>query len=36
LRVITDGQFPRCPDTTVTVTAGPPATADIDGDTGIR
>ena len=36
LRMVTDGPFPRCPDTPVTVTAGLPVTADIDCDTGIR
>ncbi len=36
LRVVTDGSFPQCSDVSVTVTAGPPATADIDCDTGIR
>lgn len=36
LRVSVDGPFPRCPDTTVTVTNGPAATADITCDTGIR
>jgi hypothetical protein len=36
LRVGTGGQYPRCPDTPVTVPAGPPATADISCDTGIR
>ena len=37
LRVTTaGGPFPRCPDTPVAVTTGPPATADINCDTGIR
>ncbi len=36
LRVLTDGPFPRCPDTAVTVTEGSPVTSDIDCDTGIR
>jgi hypothetical protein len=36
LRVVTDGPFPRCRDTAVSVTAGPPVSADIDCDTGIR
>ena len=36
LRVATDGPFPHCPDTPVTVTGGTTVTADIDCDTGIR
>lgn len=36
LRVVVDGMFPSCPDTPVRITGGPPATADIDCDTGIR
>jgi hypothetical protein len=36
LRVDTGGTYPRCPDTPVTVSAGPPTAADIDCDTGIR
>jgi hypothetical protein len=36
LHVDADGQFPRCPDTHVTVAAGGPATVDISCDTGIR
>ena len=36
LRVVTDGPFPRCPDTPATVTQGPPSTVDIACDTGIR
>lgn len=36
LRVVTAGPFPRCPDTSVTVTAEPTAPTDIDCDTGIR
>jgi hypothetical protein len=36
LRVVTEGLFPACPETQVSVTAGPPAIADIDCDTGIR
>ena len=37
LRVTTtNGPFPRCPDRLVSVTDGPPATVDIDCDTGIR
>ena len=37
LRVTTaGGTFPRCPDTPAAVTTGPPSTADINCDTGIR
>jgi hypothetical protein len=36
LRVATDGMFPTCAERSVNVTAGPPADADIDCDTGIR
>lgn len=36
LRVATDGPFPHCPDTPVTVTGGTTVTADINCDTGIR
>jgi hypothetical protein len=36
LHVVTNGQFPRCPDSSVTVTSGAPVTADIHCDTGIR
>jgi len=36
LQVVTHGAFPRCPQTSVTVTPGDPTTANIDCDTGIR
>ena len=36
LRVDVGGQFPRCPDTTVTIAPGTTTVADIDCDTGIR
>jgi hypothetical protein len=36
LHVVTDGPFPRCPDTAVSVTGISPVTGDIDCDTGIR
>ena len=36
LRVVIDALFPRCPETQVTVSPGPPATADIICDSGIR
>lgn len=34
--VSSGGPFPRCPDTPVVVSAGPPTTGDIRCDTGIR
>jgi hypothetical protein len=36
LRVLTDGPFPRCPDTAVSVTEGSPVASNIGCDTGIR
>ena len=36
LRVLSDGPFPRCPDTAVSVTEASPVTSNIDCDTGIR
>ena len=36
LVVVTSNGFPRCPNTALTVTDGPPSRADISCDTGIR
>jgi len=36
LVVVTSNSFPRCPNTALTVTDGPPSRADISCDTGIR
>jgi hypothetical protein len=36
LRVATVGMFPVCPETAVSVPAGPAVTVDIGCDTGIR
>ena len=36
LRVATAGMFPVCPETEVSVAAGPVVTVDIGCDTGIR